>query len=195
MRERLGATLARVRPGRVIEAMTHQGFLFLRERVSMFGLWFVILMVMAYASYRRDVMAVANVQLLSAAWVPKGMDAAPYAQREILYALWFALTPLVVCFVSPRLGLSIYFAMVSVRFVGTVLWHLTNPVAFPFPVVFSFFSLLIVIVVIWLCPAFSPAWRHCNVPGWNTDQFIDPLNIRRHAAPWKIINLFDDKET
>jgi len=41
--------------------------------------------------------------------------------------------------------------------------------------------------VIRACPEFVPECDRCDAQGWDAGQVVDPLNIRRYAAPWRLI--------
>ena len=45
------------------------------------------------------------------------------------------------------------------------------------------------------CPEFVLEWTVCNPKPWDIRQVVDPLNIRRFAAPWQLIRLQADSET
>ena len=37
------------------------------------------------------------------------------------------------------------------------------------------------------CPEFVPEWTSCSPKQWDIRQMVDPLNIRRYAAPWQLV--------
>ena len=37
------------------------------------------------------------------------------------------------------------------------------------------------------CPEFIPEWTSCDARPWDIDQIVDPLDIRKYAAPWQLV--------
>lgn len=37
------------------------------------------------------------------------------------------------------------------------------------------------------CPEFIPEWDDCDPEPWDIRQVVDPLNIRKYAAPWQLV--------
>ena len=116
--------------------------------------------------------------------------------EEIVDPIMLGLVLLAGSYLAPRVALSLNLFCLVFSLIGSsgrVLSVLQDPSTFEFRilVVPILFVLLVLLSyrAIRNCPEFIPEWRTCNPEPWDIRQMIDPLNIRRHAAPWQLIRL------
>lgn len=128
----------------------------------------------------------AALGISDAAWAVVLADADMLRYGALMLAAQFIFWSFLPLFARPFVLANFVFApMIAWAFVARVMWSTPNPELWT--LLFAAVLLTLNVFAFRRCPAFAALWWSIPPTPWDVKSLIDPLDLRRYAAPWRLI--------